>query len=101
MKLKNNFYGIMAKIDINTNIVDINNLSSLLIKSGYKEKFSFSNEQLSILNFSNVYSKVLYENLEFDEASTFQEISNNYGRVIASINEKFNVKSPFKEIFKQ
>ena len=30
MKLKNNFYGIMAKIDINTNIVDINNLSSLL-----------------------------------------------------------------------
>ena len=101
MKLKNNFYGIMAKIDINTNIVDINNLSSLLIKSGYKEKFSFSNEQLSILNFSNVYSKVLYENLEFDEASTFQKISNNYGRVIASINEKFNVKSPFKEIFKQ
>ena len=101
MKSKNKFHGIMEKTNININSIDINDLSSLLIKSGYIEKFSFTEEQLDILNCSNIYYQILYENLEFNETITTQEITKKYGKVISSINKKFNIKSNFKEIFKQ
>ena len=101
MKSKNKFHGIMEKSNININSIDINDLSSLLIKSGFMEKFSFTEEQLDILNYSNIYYQILYEILEFNEIITVQEITKKYGKVISSINDKFNIKSNFKEIFKQ
>ena len=82
MKSKNKFHGIMDKSNININSIDINDLSSLLIKSGYIEKFSFTEEQLDILNYSNIYYQILYENLEFNETITTQEITKKYGKVI-------------------
>ena len=101
MKSKNKFHGIIQKSDININSIDITDISSLLIKSGYMSKFSFTEGQLDILNSSNIYYKVLYENLEFNESITFQEITQKYKNVISSINEKFNIKITFKELFKQ
>ena len=101
MKSKNKFHGIMEKSDINTNLIDINDLSSLLIKSGYMEKFSFTEEQLDILNLSNIYYQILSENLEFNDAITSEEVSKKYGRVISSINTTFNIKVSFKELFRQ
>ena len=101
MKSKNKFHGIIQKSDININSIDITDISSLLIKSGYMSKFSFTEGQLDILNSSNIYYKVLYENLEFNESITFQEITQKYKNVTSSINEKFNIKITFKELFKQ
>ena len=101
MKSKNKFHEIMEKSNININSIEINDLTSLLIKSGYMNKFSFTEQQLDILNFSNIYYRILYDNLEFNETITTQEIAQKYAKVISSINNKFNVKSNFKEIFKQ
>ena len=101
MKSKNKFHGIILKSDINIFSIDITDISSLLIKSGYMRKFAFTEGQLDILNASNIYYKVLYENLEFNESITFQEITQKYKNVISSINTKFNIKISFKELFKQ
>ena len=101
MKSKNKFHGIMDYSNFNINSIDINNLNSLLIKSGYIDKFSFTDDQLEILNYSNIYYQILYESLEFNETITVQEITQKYGRVISSIKNKFNLDSNFKEIFKQ
>ena len=101
MKSKNKIHGIMEKSDININLVDINDLSSLLTKSGYLEKFSFTEGQTDILNYSNMYYQILYDSLEFDEDITVQEITKKYGRLLSSINTNFNVNSTFKELFKQ
>ena len=102
MKSKNIFHGMTEKPNINNvNIIDINYISSLLIKSGLVEKFSFTEKQSDILNYSNMYYKILYESLEFNENITSQEITKKYGRVISSINNKFKIKCNFNEIFKQ
>ena len=102
MKSKNIFHGMTEKPNINNvNIIDINYISSLLIKSGLVEKFSFTEKQSDILNYSNMYYKILYESLEFNENITSQEITKKYGKVISSINNKFKIKCNFNEIFKQ
>ena len=79
MKSKNKFHGI------NINSIDINDISSLLIKSGYMDKFRITEDQSDILNGSNIYYKNLYENFEFNEAITSQEITQKYKNVISSI----------------
>ena len=95
MKSKNKFHGI------NINSIDINDISSLLIKSGYMDKFRITEDQSDILNGSNIYYKNLYENFEFNEAITSQEITQKYKNVISSINTKFNIKISFTELYKQ
>ena len=102
MKSKNLFHGTMEKSNTNNvNIIDINYMSSLLIKSGFVQKFSFTEKQSDILNYSNMYYKILYESLEFNESITVQEITKKYGRVISSISNRFKLKCNFHEIFKQ
>ena len=95
MKTKNKFHGI------NINSIDINDISSLLIKSGYMDKFRITEDQSDILNGSNIYYKNLYENFEFNEAITSQEITQKYKNVISSINTQFNIKISFTELYKQ
>ena len=95
MKSKNKFHGI------NINSIDINDISSLLIKSGYMDKFRITEDQSDILNGSNIYYTNLYENFEVNEAITSQEITQKYKNVISSINTKFNIKISFTELYKQ
>ena len=73
---------LQEKIEANLNIVDINDISSFFLKSGFLQNCTFSKKQLSILNFNSSYGKNICDLLEFNEKITINEISPKYNNII-------------------
>ena len=92
---------LQEKIEANLNIVDINDISSFFLKSGFLQNCTFSKKQLSILNFNSSYGKNICDLLEFNEKITINEISPKYNNIISSINKIFNIQTSLEEIYNQ
>ena len=91
----------LEKADLILNSIDINDLSSFLIKSGFVQNCSFSKSHLQILNFNTLYMQKLCNILEFNEKITFDETSTKYQNIISSINKTFDNDVPLKDLYNQ
>ena len=91
----------LEKLNLHLNYIDINDISSFLVKSGFVQRCSFSKKHLSILNMSSSYDKVICNNLEFNEKININEASTKHKNTIASINKIFNINASLDEIYNQ
>ena len=95
----NKLHEALDKFDINS--IDINDLSSLLTKTGFLKKCSFSKTQLNILNYNSSYFQNLCNILEFNEKTTLIELSKKNKNIISSIKKIFNIDLSLEEIYSQ
>ena len=91
----------LGKLNLQLNYIDINDISSFLVKSCFLQRCSFSKKHLSILNLSSSYDKVICNNLEFNEKINFNDASVKHKNTIASINKIFNINASLEEIYNQ
>ena len=97
----NKIHENLEKLNLHLNYIDINDISSFLLKSGFLQRCSFSKKHLSILNMSSSYDKVICNKLEFNEKINFNEASIKYKNTITSINKIFNINASLDEIYNQ
>lgn len=91
----------LEKLNLHLNYIDINDISSFLVKSGLIQRCSFSKKHLSILNMNSSYDKVICNNLEFNEKININEACTKHKNTIASINKIFNINASLDEIYNQ
>jgi len=92
----------LEKLNLHLNYIDINDISSFLVKSGLIQRCSFSKKHLSILNMNSSYDKVICNNLEFNEKiNIVNEACTKHKNTIASINKIFNINASLDEIYNQ
>ena len=91
----------LGKINLHLNYIDINDISSFLLKSGFLQRCSFSKKHLSILNMNSSYDKVICNKLEFNEKINFNEATIKHKNTITSINKIFNINASLDEIYNQ
>ena len=91
----------MDKNESDLNSIDINDISTFLIKSGFIKKSIFSKTQLYILEYNSLYIDNLCDTLLFDEKIGANEIIENNKNILSSINKVFNIDISLEEIYNQ
>ena len=91
----------VEKSELDLSSIDINDITSFLIKSGFIKKCIFSKNQLLILNYNYTYIEHLCNILLFDEKLEVNEIIEDNKNLISSINKLFNIDSSLEEIYNQ
>ena len=88
-------------IEYNLKIIDINNISSFLINSGFINKCFFSTIQTNILYYNSGYFQNLCSILEFNEKLMIKDLKNDKKVTFPSINKIFNINLNLEEIYSQ
>ena len=97
----NKLHENLEKQELNKNSIDINDISTFLIQSGFLKNGPLSKTQLCILNYNNSYIQNLCELLEFNEKITINEVLKKYKKLTPSINKIFNIKCSLEEVYNQ
>ena len=91
----------VEKSETDINSIDINDIASFLVKSGFINKCIFSKNQLYILNYNYIYIEHLCDILIFEENPILKEIEKDIQDIISSINKIFNIDISLEEIYNQ
>ena len=80
--------------------VQISNIESFLLKSGYLNQKTFNKNHLDILN-QTLNKQDYLSHFEFNEKISFSEASVKHGTLIQSINKIFNTNQSIEDMYEQ
>ena len=90
----------MSEIERDKIKVQLSNIESFLLKTGYLKSKTFNKNHINILN-QSLNNKDYLSHFEFNEKISFSEVSVKYGVLIQSINKIFKSNLSIDIMFEQ